>query len=218
MADAGIDPERQRLCIFARVPVRGTVKRRLVPALGEAGALAAHTELLEGTLQRCVHPPAYRSELWLSGDPHHPAVDDWCHRFALEVHTQTGADLGERMRMALEDDLDAPVRAVLIGADCPDIDRDYVTAAFAALAASDVVLGPAADGGYGLIGLKRPLPDLFRDIPWGSATVRAATLERARRTGVTVHCLPEIYDVDRPEDWVRYRALNPGSGSAKGTE
>jgi rSAM/selenodomain-associated transferase 1 len=218
MADATIGPAGLRLCIFARAPVLGTVKRRLVPALGEAGALAAYTELLEGTLERCVNPRAYRTELWLSGDPPHSAVDDWCRRFALVVRSQAGADLGERMRVALEDDLGASIRAVLVGADCPDIDRDYVAAAFAALESCDLVLGPAADGGYGLVGLKRPMPELFRDMAWGSATVCAETLDRARQSGATVHCLPEIYDVDRPADWVRYRALNSGFGSAKGIE
>lgn len=198
-----------RLCIFARVPVLGAVKRRLAPALGEAGALAAYTELAEGTLARCVDPATYRSELWLSGDPEHPQIRAWCDRYALTVRAQAGSDLGERMRIALEDDLPAGAPAVLVGTDCPDIDGCYVRAAFAALEHHDVVLGPAADGGYGLIGLRRPVPELFRDLSWGSETVCAETLRRARIAGVTAACLPEIYDVDRPEDWLRYRTVNP---------
>lgn len=209
MAD---DADRPRLCIFARVPRAGGVKRRLVPALGEAGALAAHVELVERTLARCVDPRAYRSELWLSGDADHPQVRDWCRRFPLTVRVQVGADLGERMRRALEDDLRTP--AVLIGTDCPDLDRSYLAAAFAALERHDLVLGPAADGGYGLIGLTRPLPDLFHHMRWGSAEVSGETLRRAGEAGLKAFCLPEIYDVDRPADWVRYRTLNPGSWKA----
>lgn len=205
-----------RLCIFARVPVLGEVKRRLAAALGDADALRAYVELAEGTLARCVDPSAYRSELWLSGDPGHPQIRTWCQRFPVSVRAQAGADLGERMRRALEDEPSAGAPAVLVGTDCPDIDGTYVRMAFAALEAHDVVLGPSVDGGYGLIGLRRPLPELFRDMPWGSETVCAETVRRARLAGATFTCLPEIYDVDRPEDWVRYRSLNPDP--SRGTE
>ncbi|MGE0623130.1 MAG: TIGR04282 family arsenosugar biosynthesis glycosyltransferase [Pseudomonadales bacterium] len=209
MAESGV---RSRLCIFARVPVAGAVKRRLVPALGEAGALAAYTELLEGTLTRCVNPAAYRSELWLAGDADHPQVGGWCRRYPLSLRAQSGADLGERMRRALEDDLSVPT--VLIGTDCPDIDRGYLAEAFAALERHELVLGPAVDGGYGLIGLTRPAPELFRDMPWGGPEVLRETLKRAGQAGMSCSCLPEIYDVDRPEDWARYRMLSPGPGRA----
>lgn len=204
----------RRLCIFARAPEPGRVKRRLAGALGEAGALSAYLELVEGTLARCAQAASYTSELWVSGgDLDHPRILDWLARYPLALHEQTGADLGERMWWALKRGLAAGTAAVLIGTDCPDIDRRYVEQAFEQLASHDLVLGPAEDGGYGLIGLgTRPLPELFGDMPWGEATVLEHTLARARRLGARVALLPTIYDVDRPEDWERYRRLNAGPG------
>ena len=216
MPTMAVDPTRgrsvgrDRLCVFARVPALGKVKRRLVPALGETGALAAYLELAEGTLARCSESAVYRSELWLtSNGARHPTVVEWQARFAVSLHEQLGADLGERMLAALTADLAAARRAVVIGTDCPDIDRDYVESAFAGLDTHDVVLGPAHDGGYGLIGIRQPQPELFRDMPWGSDTVCSETLRRAAALGLSVLCLRPVYDVDRPEDWQRYRSLNP---------
>jgi hypothetical protein len=204
----------RRLCIFARAPEPGRVKRRLAGTLGEAGALSAYLELVEGTLARCAEATSYTSQLWVSGgDLDHPQILDWLARYPLVLHSQTGADLGERMWRALEHSLAAGTAAVLIGTDCPDIDRRYVEHAFEQLETHDVVLGPAEDGGYGLIALgARPLPELFSDMPWGEATVLEHTLARARRSGARVSLLPTIYDVDRPVDWQRYRRLNPGPG------
>jgi len=205
---------RCRLLIFTRVPRLGTVKRRLVAALGEEGALAAHTELLERTLERCVDPVAYGSELWLSGNLDDPQVISWRTRYPLSVHEQVGIDLGARMCAALESNLSGGMRAVLIGSDCPDIDRDYVADAFSALLEHDVVLGPAEDGGYGLIGLSRPAPELFSNMLWGNSAVCRETRNRASAIGLSTVCLREIYDVDRPADWVRYQAVNPSPGKA----
>jgi glycosyltransferase A (GT-A) superfamily protein (DUF2064 family) len=122
------------------------------------------------------------------------------------------------MRETLNAELTGSRYCVLIGSDCPDIDADYVMAAFDALAAVDVVIGPAEDGGYGLIGLGRPAPELFEDMRWGDDQVLARTLERAERSGLSVVCLPEIYDVDRIEDWQRYRVSNraPPPGTETG--
>jgi rSAM/selenodomain-associated transferase 1 len=198
------------LCVFARTPALGQVKRRLAEALGEAAALAAHEELLEGTLRRCLQGGSYRLELWLTDLSQLP---DWlCSPpFSTEMtmRLQGEGDLGARMWETLRQGLNASSYCVLIGSDCPDIDAAYVAAAFEALAGADVVLGPAADGGYGLIGLSKPLPELFLDMRWGDSGVRARTLARAARSGASVVCLPEIYDVDRLEDWQRYRATNP---------
>jgi rSAM/selenodomain-associated transferase 1 len=206
------------LCIFARTPVLGQVKRRLAESLGDAAALAAHEELLEGTLRRCLEGRSYRLELWLTDLSE---VPDWLSSppfsTKMTVRLQSKGDLGGRMWETLREGLNASPYCVLIGSDCPDIEAAYVRSAFEALAGADVVLGPAEDGGYGLIGLSRPVPELFQNMRWGDSGVRTRTLERAAHSGASVVCLPEIYDVDLLEDRQRYRATNPVRPSEKET-
>lgn len=184
------------------------VKRRLAGEVGAEAALAAHVELVEGTLSRCAEE-IRDCELWIHGDPQAQLVAAWAERFRVRVRRQAGADLGERMAGALAQALDAGHHGVLIGCDCPDIDAAYIRKAFATLESVDLVIGPAQDGGYGLIGLSRSVPGLFTDMPWGSATVLRETLSRASAAGARVRLLEEIYDVDTAADWRRYRSLRP---------
>jgi len=194
------------LCVFARAPTLGLVKTRLAAELGPAVALAAHTELLEGTLERCVAPADYQTELWIAGlETDNPVVAELIRRFGLGLRVQWGGDLGSRMWNALEEKLKIGVRVLVIGSDCPDIDRDYVLQGFGALDQADVVLGPAEDGGYGLIGLRAAAEELFTGVRWGSDDVVRTTLERAELGGLRVRLLKGIYDVDTLSDWQRYR-------------
>ncbi|MFU8815752.1 MAG: TIGR04282 family arsenosugar biosynthesis glycosyltransferase [Pseudomonadales bacterium] len=195
-----------RLCIFARVPRRGRVKTRLAAKLGEDAALAAHVALVEDTLQRLGRISEAQSELWLDDEPD-ATCRRWAERFELPIRRQAHGDLGARMHGALLTSLAVAPSAMVVGTDCPLIDGAYVAAAVAALSAAEVVLGPAADGGYGLVAARRPVPQLFSGIPWGSAVVLEATLAAAQRAGIEVALLPEIWDVDTPADWQRYLRL-----------
>jgi uncharacterized protein len=197
------------LCIFARVPIRGRVKTRLAASLGADAAFAAHVALVEDTLERLGSVAGVVTELWLDDAPD-AVCRSWASRFGLEIRRQQGADLGERMHGALLDGVAAAGRALVVGTDCPLIDAGYVAAAVAALEGADVVLGPAEDGGYGLVGLRCPAPELFRDMPWGSSTVLRATLQAAAAAGLSVKQLPEIWDVDTADAWQRYLALRAG--------
>jgi hypothetical protein len=96
----------------------------------------------------------------------------------------------------------------LIGTDCPEINGEYLQAAFKALETTDLVLGPAEDGGYGLIGLNRAAPTLFEDVPWSSEEVLEVTVRKAEDAGLRVKLLPEIWDVDHPADVERWQRLN----------
>ena len=207
-------PERTTgrcLSIFVRAPQPGQVKQRLAAAVGAHVALEAHIELVEGTLERTMSA-RYRRELWLAGSADElnlPLVLEWCERFGTSAHRQNGPDLGARMRQALNQTLACGDVVVLVGGDCPPIDQDYVLGAFDSLqgrARADLVLGPAEDGGYGLIGLRQPEDDLFPTIPWGTDRVLAETLHRARQMRLKVVLLEPIYDVDTFADWQRYRA------------
>ena len=196
--------QRGRLCIFARRPVLGTVKTRLAAEVGDEAALAAHIALTEGTLARCVAPSDYDTELWLAGSPGEPdaVLKRWFERYDVVGRDQPAGDLGERMRIALED---SPGPAVLIGSDLLGIDSDYIGEALLRLATADVVLGPAEDGGYGLIGASKAVPELFIDVDWGTNRVYGQTRARARAAGLSVAVLGMLKDVDTPEDWRKWQ-------------
>ncbi|MEX0739730.1 MAG: TIGR04282 family arsenosugar biosynthesis glycosyltransferase [Pseudohongiella sp.] len=199
-----------RILFFAKTPVAGQVKTRLQPVLGEAGALQLHQQLMRygwQQLQRAAQAPL---QLWASshgGEDFFRQLEGVPH-----IHRQRGHDLGERMHNATCDALADAEFVVVVGADCPSVDGAYVAQALALLAAgTPVVLGPAEDGGYVLIGLREPMPAVFGDIRWGQASVMQQTRERLRAAGIGWRELTVKWDVDRPEDLVRLDSL-PGWG------
>lgn len=203
------------LCIFARTPALGRVKQRLAATIGEDEALAAHEVLLRGAIERTAGAAGTQVELWLTSLT--PPLPDWLEALSLPLREQGEGDLGQRMAKVLDAALASHERAVLIGSDCPDIDRNYVESAFSALADADVVFGPAEDGGYGLVGLRHPAAAVFAETRWGDAGVLARALGRAADAGLSVSLLPEIYDVDEEADWRRYqRTLGVSSAPPSG--
>jgi rSAM/selenodomain-associated transferase 1 len=197
------------LALFAKAPVLGATKTRLQPALGESGALDAHCRLVEHALWQITLVSAMRSELWISAE--HPFAQSWSARFALPWRLQEGADLGLRMDHALQDQLSRGASfAFVMGCDCPSIDADYLNWVAGHCGAADVIIAPAEDGGYGLIGLARPQPELFSDMPWGTGQVYGETLRRAQLLGLRIVVGASIWDVDRPEDWTRFEVLRAG--------
>jgi rSAM/selenodomain-associated transferase 1 len=156
----------------------------------------------------------YQVSLW--GAVPHPALELWSDQFALPLHLQAAGDLGQKMLHGFASALDAGAdQAVLIGSDCPAMTAEYIRQACAALRASDLVLGPAEDGGYVLIGCKQVYAELFANIPWGSDKVLARTLEQAEQLELSVTLLATLWDVDRPEDWARFQRMtidSVGSG------
>lgn len=197
-----------RLAVFVRAPIAGKVKTRLAVDIGPQAALAAHRQLTEHTLKRLTgQRREFQIELW--GSEAHEVLDRWGLEFSIPVHLQEGGDLGERMMNCLSQLCVAGDRGVIVGCDCPSIDADYVMAAFDALREYDLVVGPAEDGGYGLIGCSRPpMREVFSGVRWGSHEVLAQTLERAALPNLEVALLSTIWDVDNLADWQRYEALN----------
>jgi len=189
--------------VFMRYPAAGRTKTRLIPALGAAGATELARRLIAHTLAQAASLARQRPvdvEVWFDGGDERTLAA--CFGHALAYRQQTGADLGARMLHAFERALahDACGRALLIGTDCPSRSAALMGSAFEALARCDLVLGPARDGGYYLIGLKRPIPDLFHGITWGTSAVRAETVAIAERLGLAIAELPMLDDIDRPED------------------
>jgi len=194
-------PQR-RLIVFTRHPEPGLVKTRLIPALGRAAATALHRRLTLRTL-RTANAAAQEMravlEIWYAGGTdetmHHWLGDSW------QCVPQNGADLGERMSTAFARSFENGTTAVvLIGTDSPHLTPGILNSAFAALDSHNVVLGPARDGGYYLLGLTQPVPRLFKNIRWGTDQVLSQTLEILRRSNLEPVLLPELNDIDRPED------------------
>lgn len=183
-----------RVAIFARYPQPGQAKTRLIPAIGETAAAALHRRLVEHTVAivqvsglpfdvRATGAPLADFAEWLGGD--------------IPLVAQGDGDLGERLTRVA-----APT--LLIGSDCPDLSPAHLLTAAQALRDAVAVLGPAADGGYWLLGLARAMPHCFTGISWGSDAVAAQTRARLADEGVAPVELAMLYDCDRPEDLARW--------------
>ncbi|MDQ3261204.1 MAG: TIGR04282 family arsenosugar biosynthesis glycosyltransferase [Pseudomonadota bacterium] len=192
------------LLVLAKAPVAGVVKTRLCPPLSFGQAAELQRRLLWHTLETASRAALGPIELWCAPDGVDPFFDHCRAHFKLELKAQVTGNLGAKMRSALDEGLTRAERAILIGSDCPTITAAYLRQADGVLGAGhDIVLGPAEDGGYGLVGAARALPDMFCNIPWGTPLVMNATLDRLRASGYRWCALPLIWDVDRPEDLVR---------------
>jgi uncharacterized protein len=184
------------VAVLARAAVAGQTKTRLIPMLGAARAAALQAHLTERALRRAAASGA-EVVLWVAGDIDAGTRALAC-ALAVDVREQPAGDLGVRMLAALEN---ATGRAALvIGTDCPAQSVSDLEQAGMLLADHDVVLQPAHDGGYVLIGMKRPVRQLFEDITWGSASVFEETRRRAAVLGLRCAQLPALPDLDRPED------------------
>lgn len=193
-----------RILVFAKAPVTGGVKTRLIPALGAEAAADLHARLTLRTLEMAVAAGVAPVEVWCSPDRDHPFFRD----LALPMEVQRGEDLGERMANAMASALARSRFAILIGTDIPALTADYLSEAANRLALGcDAVVGPAEDGGYVLVGLRRSEPRIFHGIPWGSERVLEATRARFAELGQQWHELPWLWDVDRVEDLERAQAL-----------
>lgn len=210
------------LIVFARAPVPGRVKSRLVPLLGEQGAARLHAHLVERTLRTAVAAAIGRVELYCSPGINSPYFRKIQKRFRIGLRPQGRGNLGERMYRALR----RHPGAVLIGSDCPALrPADLRAAARALRSGADAVLSPAEDGGYLLIGLcgQRRVPRrLFDGVSWGSGRVLEQTRRRLARLGWRWTELRTLWDVDRPDDVARLRrsgllsrARRPSSASRK---
>lgn len=188
--------------VFARFPEPGAVKTRMIPALGAEGAKKLHAALTQRTLetarQLSKQVPCDVDVRVAGGAPN--AMRDLFGP-ACSYVAQVGADLGERLEAAVRESFAEGVERVLVvGTDCPDLDSSLLQEAFHALHEADLVLGPAVDGGYYLIGLRTLQPELFRNIAWGSESVLNQTLAVARKLKLKVHRLRPLSDIDYAED------------------
>ncbi len=200
--------KRPSLVIFAKAPIAGHAKTRLIPVLGAHGAAALHRRMVAHTVAVAVEAAISTGPVQLHFSEAHPFFTRLTRRFPLRLKAQSGGDLGRRMTHALAAH-QGPV--MLMGSDCPAIGARLLRQTAAALARVDAVLLPAEDGGYGLIGVRNPTPAilelLLHDIPWGTDRVMGLTRERLRRGAYSWEEPATIWDVDDAADLERLQTL-----------
>ena len=199
--------KQSAILIFAKAPLEGQVKTRLIPALGAEGATGLYRRLLANLVNSLVEERLAAIELWCAPDAAHPDFQKMQQLPRLTLHEQLGGDLGERMANAVIDARQRHRHLVLLGVDCPALTVAMLQQVFSWLADDvDAVLGPAEDGGYVLLGLNRTTECLFQGIPWGSGAVAEMTRQCMRKLEWSWRELPELWDLDRPEDLLRMAA------------
>jgi hypothetical protein len=188
-----------RILIFAKAPVAGKVKTRLIPALGAEGAAALAAEMLHRTAGEAAAAALGPVELCADPEPGHP---DWHGQITpgLDLSAQGDGDLGQRMARAAQRAIHDGEHVILVGTDCPDLDRVRLAEAAAALEHHDAIIHPARDGGYVLLGLRRFDPSLFEGIAWSTSAVAAATIARIEALGWSLHVGATLHDMDEPAD------------------
>lgn len=191
---------RCAVIVFAKAPRAGYAKTRLIAALGADGAARLAERLLQAALAQALDAGVGPVELCVTPDRDHPAFARAARRGDVTVTTQGTGDLGQRMARAFDRVLRLHDAALLIGTDAPRLDAAYLRAAAAALHGADAVFGPAADGGYALVGLKRAAPQLFAGMHWSHERVMADTRERLAASGLRHVELPVLHDIDEPAD------------------
>jgi len=220
---AGARDGKDTLVVFTRYPEPGTTKTRLIPHLGEKGAAVLQRRMTTHVLNRVRdylrHPESRQS----SSCQKERDNDQWSHGGAVSVkirfeggsvarlrrlfgsdfryHLQGDGDLGSRLHRAFREAFESGAgRVVIIGTDCPGISPETIGEAFNQLRRHEMVLGPAEDGGYYLVGLTRAVEELFKNISWGTARVLDQTIAAAACSGVSVMLLDRLGDIDRPQD------------------
>jgi len=189
------------IILFTRYPAPGKAKTRLIPRLGpEKAALLQRrmTEMVLAQVDELAANSSIELRVYYNGDSLE-TMEQWlgCRSFRRQVH----GDLGEKMRLAFDQSFqDGAKRVIMVGADIPGLNQKILKKAYVGLANHDLVLGPAKDGGYYLIGLSKSAPFLFQRINWGSARVLEQTVNLAGNHNLSVTLLETLADVDRPGD------------------
>jgi len=199
------------LLIFVRYPEPGKVKTRLIPALGAQEATFVYKQMAEHTLAQVRALKLLRSwttQVWFTGGSKEK-MKAWLGE-NLNYQIQPKGDLGDRLCYAFQDAFKQGNQFVIaIGTDCPSLDTTILHQGFQALEHHELILGPATDGGYYLIGMQRLLPGLFRGIAWSTAEVLQQTVKASEKLGLTLSYLPNLTDVDAPKDlsiWEQVKA------------
>jgi rSAM/selenodomain-associated transferase 1 len=208
------------ILLFAKAPVPGRVKTRLIPVLGAEGAARLTQELAATCIAAAVASRTGPVSLWGTPDCLHPFFARMSRDHGVELRTQEGRDLGERMDHALSVSLNQHAAVLLAGTDlCHPTPRLFRTAAeLLTRGTAEAVLVPSVDGGYVLIGLRKPCPQLFRDLDWGTEGVCAETLRRMDAQALTCRLLPPERDLDTAADYALWAGEKSGTSGQEGRD
>ena len=189
-----------RILIFAKAPVAGLAKTRLIPSLGAQGAAELARRMLTHTLQQALSAEVGPVELCVTPSAADPLWKTFSAPAAVVWSDQGEGNLGDRMARAAQRSGDAAEAVLLIGTDCPTLDAALLRLAAQSLETFDATLVPSVDGGYVLLGLRQFHASLFTNIEWSTGTVARETLLRLERLGYRVQINPSVHDIDEPAD------------------
>lgn len=189
-----------RIIIFAKAPVSGFAKTRLIPALGEQGAADLALRLLQYAVQQALEAGLGPVELCVTPDTEHPVFESMATTRGVALSVQGDGDLGQRMHQAFERGLKVNRGVLLMGTDAPALNATVLLEARHKLQTHDAVFVPAFDGGYALIGLREPRACLFQGMAWSTSSVMQDTRDRARGQSMRWYELPPVHDIDEPHD------------------
>lgn len=199
-----MDGDPVEIAIFAKAPAPGLAKTRLIPELGAHGAAFLCERMIEHAVAIACEARLGPVILWATS-PAHAVFDEIARSFPVRLRRQPEGDLGARMLAAFTA---AKAPALLIGSDCPALTAEHLREAAAALGeGNDAVFIPVEDGGYVLVGLRKPAASLFAGMSWGVSTVMAETRRRLAQAGLTWRELEPLWDVDTPVDLARLSQL-----------
>jgi rSAM/selenodomain-associated transferase 1 len=196
------------LIVFLKNPVEGKVKTRIANTAGNIKALEIYRELL-GILNDNLARVNCEVYLYFTETP--MEISYWANANYI-YRVQKGNDLGARMSAAFEEVFrdggsQKPLKVLIVGSDCPLLSAEIIDEAFLKLDKSDIVLGPAEDGGYYLLGMKKMNTELFEGVSWSTEKVLNETLDKAAGLGLSVAFTPSLFDIDTEEDWTRWLKL-----------
>jgi rSAM/selenodomain-associated transferase 1 len=214
MDTSRVSPEPVAIAVMATAPQAGYAKTRLIPALGAAAAARLHRQLTLRTLATARAAAIGPVTLWCAPDAGHRFFRALQRGCGLDLRVQPEVDLGRRMAQVFAENGDAPL--LLIGTDCPALGADHLRQAARALrSAVDAVFITTEDGGYFLVGLKKPCAELFEGMAWSTSTVMEQTRRRLSRLGLRWQEAARLWDVDRPADVERWQALQQAQGGPR---
>lgn len=191
---------KQLLIVFAKPPIPGLAKTRLIPALGVVKSAELHQKLVLHTLDNVMRKSQWDTQLWCSEDIDHAFFKECTKQHDIQRCLQKGKNLGDRMNHAMKESLLAYEAVSLIGTDCPVINDSIIDASFTQLKNADMVFNPAEDGGYVLLSAKNIKAGIFEDVVWGGHQVMEKTISNAEELQCRLSLLPTLWDVDVPED------------------
>ena len=189
------------LLIFLKYPEPGKVKTRLTQYIGKEKAAHIYSVMAETIIHHVSKSTEYKAIIFFDPPERKTDVKNWLPNNDCKFLPQEGNSLGERMANAFSKAFSLGAeKAVIIGTDCIDISNDLISVAFATLDITDVILGPAEDGGYYLLGLKKLIPEIFNNIDWSTNRVLNQTLKTLREKGLRFQLLQTLKDIDTAND------------------